>query len=113
MASVETHMQFTASQYKPEAQGTSGGEHLHMHILQLWIKDSTQKSVCTDILYTPTHTWSAAARLMMEWSGRLERHSHEVWLMNDTMTTERSILGGDISISWQEYRWPLEERVFV
>lgn len=30
MASVETHTQFTGSHNDPEAQGTSGGEHLHI-----------------------------------------------------------------------------------
>lgn len=52
-------------------------------------------------LLDPTHKWSVAARLMMECSGRLERHSHEVWLTKVTMTTVRSILGGDSSISWE------------
>lgn len=57
------------------------------------------------LLLALTHRWSVAARLMMEWSGRLERHSHEVWLTKVTMTTERSILGGDSSINWQEEGW--------
>lgn len=31
MVSVETHAQFTGSHNEPEAQGSSGGEHLHTH----------------------------------------------------------------------------------
>lgn len=92
-----THIQFTESHNDPEVQGTSGGEHLHkqthykhkqtlMH--QGW---SSHTSV--------THSRLVAARLMMEWSGRLDIHSQEVWLTKVTMTTVRSILGGDSSIS--------------
>lgn len=51
-----------------------------------------------------THKWSVVARLMIEWSGRLERHSHEVWLTKVTMRTSGFFQGGVTSISWQEDR---------
>lgn len=42
MASVETHTQFTGSHNDPEAQGTSGGEHLHTHthINDAWLHET-------------------------------------------------------------------------
>lgn len=110
MASVETHTQFTGSHNEPEAQGSSGWEHLWEYF-----RLHTGRHRNTNILYsiTSSHMWSVVALLMMECSGRLERHSHEVWLTKAAMTTDRSILGGDSSISWQTYRLTLQEWICV
>ena len=115
MPSVETHTQFTGSHSKPEAQGRSGWEHLCNFILDTGTKIFVLQHKRTHTLHynTFSHMWSVVALLMMECSGRLERHSHEVWLMKVTMTTDRSILGGDSSISWQTYRLALQGWVCV